>query len=312
MSGAPEGMRATASNHNPRAQEEPLTAGSMFRQDMRGVRNWISNKKSVVGNAVGGAIGTIKDPQKRREAINEAKRKAGIAAYKNIRGAVSAAPAALYKGARVAAKGAARVAVGAALGATAGVIGATTGDGEKALGAAGAAFGVGALSGGNLFEGTVGKVAKDVSVKESYGAAKYGSKQDYRNEKSDQEFLKSQEFNDYYEKYFKGKKTKKEVKAAYKSYREAGITDKGTIRKAMALEDKYLENGGDKELVRQNVQGIVQTKDLIDNRSFRDDKFKEKDLQMLERQLTNIQDAKLKRQRAEQLFKGYRDFYELG
>ncbi len=243
----------------------------------------------------------------------ELKRRRGIAAYQTIRGIKRGAGAFAYSAARGTLKTATRVAVGGALAATAGVIGATLGDGEKALSMAGAAFAVGAGTGGKLFESSVGKGMRKKSVRDNYGAGKYGNSIDARNARADKEFLKSDEFNDYYDKYFSGKKTKKEVKEAFQSYRQAGITDKGTIRKAMALEDKYRENGGNREAIRENVQGIIQTRGLVDSKAYNgDSKAIEASKARIERQLTNIKDEKLRRQRAEQLFQGYQDFYDLG
>lgn len=293
----------TTGSPNPEMTEEGLqnlgsepveTIASLWEQDKRRLKEGISNKvnsATALGKNAWARIST-----------KDGWRKNGNAAYKRIRGAVTAAPTALYKAGR----GALRVGSGIALGATAGVIGATMGDGEKALGAAATGFGVGYAS-------TASK--KNTSIRDSYRAGKYGSAIDARNAKADKEFLKSDEFNDYYEKYFKGKKSKQEVKEAFKSYREAGITDKGTIKKAMALEDKYLEHGGDKAAVRENVQGIIQTKDLIDSRALRDgDKYKpdrEAAISMIERQLTGVSDSKTRRERAQTLLQGYRDFYEL-
>lgn len=261
-------------------------------------------------------IGTEQQRFEPKKGWNNIRRKMGATTHNTIQGIKAALPSAIYKGVRGGAKLAARGAAGLALGATAGVIAATNGNGEQAMAALGAGFGVGFATGDNLFEGTVGKVAKDVNVKETYGAAQYGSKTDYRNAMADKEFLKSDEFNDYYEKNFKGKgKSKKEIKEAFRSYREAGITDNGTIKKALALEDKYRKENtfnGDNEMLRQNIQEIVQSKDLIDTRAYRDDKWRANEINKIERSLTNIKDDKARRARAEQVFKGYQDFYDLG
>ena len=295
----------------------------MFMHDVGNAKSWLGNKEEgIVQKAKNTKNKTIKgfknigrfvaDSEYRKETAGNIAHKANVAAGKGYKTFKAVAPDVAKKVIRGTAKTAGRVAIGAALGATAGVIGATMGDGEKAISMAGAAFGVGASTGGRAFENSVGKYVKDPNLKETIGAQKYGSKQDYRNAKSDKEFLRSQEFDDYYEKYFQGKKSKNEVKEAFKSYRQAGITDKGTIKKAIALEDKYLKNGGDKDAVRENIQGIIQTKDLVDSRSFRDDKFKQAEISRIERQLTNVSDKKERRKRAETLFRGYRDFYELG
>lgn len=219
-------------------------------------------------------------------------------------GAWKAAPSVAYKAAR----GTLKTVTRAGVAGLAGVIAATNGDGEQAIAAA---LG-GAVAGGALFEGTAGKVMKDKSIRDSYGAGKYGSKTDARNARADKEFLKSDEFNDYYEKYFKGKKSKKEVKEAYLSYRQAGITDNGTIRKAMALEDKYNTPGADPNLVRENVQNIVQTKDILDSKAYTDDRVKEKEIQRIQRSLPAGGNNRERRRTAEQIFQGYVDFRDMG
>lgn len=292
--------------------DAPETWKDMFRQDRQRVKDAKLAKKDrkeqdKIQKAIDKKSGALKERRK------EQRRMRGIAAYKTIKGVAKATPTVAYSATRGTLKTATRLALGGALAATAGVIGATTGDGEKALSMAGAAFAVGAGTGGKLFESTVGKGIQQKKIRDSYGAGKYGSAIDARNARADKEFLKSQEFNEYYEKYFQGKKSKKEVQSAFKSYRESGITDKSTIRKAMALEDKYLKNGGDQEAVRQNVQGIIQTRGLVDSKAYSGDaKAIKASKERIERQLTNIKDEKIRKQRAEQLFQGYQDFYDLG
>lgn len=247
----------------------------------------------------------------------ETGRQLGVGTYKTIRGIKKAAPTVAYKAARGALKTGARVAAGVALGATAGVIGATMGDGEKALGMAGAAFAVGAGTGGNLFEGTAGKVMQDKSIRDTYGAGKHGSAIDARNEKADKAYMKSAEHNEEYEKYFKEKMTKAEFNKATKSYREAGITDKKTIRNALKLEEQYVKagkDGGNREAIRGKVQNIVQTYDAISPKAIRegDKGAREAALKNIESQLTNVQDAKQRRAVANEIFQGYRDWYNVG
>lgn len=246
------------------------------------------------------------DRNYRKGVTGELKRKAGVGAYKKIRGIANAAPTVAYKAAR----GTLKTVTRAGVAGLAGVIAATNGDGEQAIAAA---LG-GAVAGGALFEGTAGKAMKDKSIADSYGAGVYGSKTDARNAKADKEFLKSDEFNDYYEKYFKGKKSKKEVKEAFQAYRQAGITDNGTIRKALALEDKYKEgrDGVDPNIVRENVQNIVQTKDILDSKAYTDDRVKEKEIQRIQRSLPAGGTPEQRRKTAEQVFQGYVDFRDMG
>ncbi len=233
-------------------------------------------------------------------------------AKRNIKAGIRTLPTVGYKAARGTLRTAARIGTGAALAATAGVIGATTGDGDKAMSMAMGAGAIGLATGDNLFDATVGRVMKDTSIRDTFEAEKYGNKIDARNARADKEFLKSQEFEDYYEKHFKNgsnKKTKKEVKETFKQYREAGITDKDTIRKGMALEAEYAKSTGrNASDFRGQVQNIIQTKDDIDKKAFSDKKVRETEIKKLESVLTNVSDPQRRRQTAESIFKGYEDF----
>lgn len=312
-SGSPDPDMTEEALQNIRMQnnneEEPETVSSLWAKDKIRMANWATEKADAITSGAKNAWQRVST----KEGWKETGRSLSVGAYKRIRGAVTTAPTAIYKGVRSGAKLAARGAAGVALGATAGVIAATNGNGEQSMAAMLTGAGVGIASGDNLFEATVGKVAKDVNVKETYGASKYGSKQDYRNAMADKEFLKSQEFNDYYEKNFKGKKTKKEVKEAFKSYREAGITDNKTIKTAMALEDKYKKANtynGDNKKLRQDVQAIVQTKDAINPSAFSNEDKKAKQIKELEKFFPTAND-KERKENAARLFQGYQDFHDL-
>lgn len=291
-------------------QEEPeglFGKNGMAMNDLRRAGKWIGNRKD---NVVAGAKAltkpeTYKNAGKRIiKGVKGLPHNANVALGKGYEALKENAPGAIYKAARGTLKTATRVAAGAALGATAGVIAATNGNGEQAIAALAGGFGVGFASGDNVFEAAAGK------VEETVGAKKYGSKQDYRNAMADKEFLKSQEFNDYYEKNFKGKKTKKEVRDAFRSYREAGITDNKTIKTALALEDKYKAANtynGDNKKLRQDVQAIVQTKDAIDPKAFSDPRKRNNQIKELEKFFPSA-NAKAN---AAQLFQGYQDFHDL-
>ena len=219
--------------------------------------------------------------------------------------------------------------MGAALAGMAGIIGATTGDGEKAMSMAAGAFAIGSSAGGKMFESSAGKLMKEKSVRDSFDRQIYGSRIDAQNARADKEFLKSDEFNDYYDKFFKGQKksdgsayTKKEVKDTYAAYRKTGITDKDTIRKAMKLEQQYArrkkENNrrglSDEQIAKEargDVQNIVQNYKNIDSRAFYNEEAKNKQLKSIESQLGNIKDAKQKQAMAREIFKGYEDWRNL-
>lgn len=248
----------------------------------------------------------------------ELSRRRKIAAYKTWKGIKAAAPTVAYKAARGTLKTAGRVALGAALGATAAVIGATTGDGETALKWAAGGFGVGAATGGNVFEGTVGKVAREKSIRDSYDTGKYGSAIDARNARADKEYLKSQEHQEEYDKYFKEGKlrmSKQEYDKAVREYRQAGITNKKDIRNALKLEYQYKNDnrhGESAKDIRGKVQNIVQTYDNIDKKAVygSDNKATEAALRNIENQLTKG-DAKQKRAVANEILQGYRDWYNI-
>ena len=262
----------------------------------------------------------------------ETRRRRVESAYRTFKGVKSAGRQMAYKGVRGIAKTGAKVAIGGAIGATkglalgaaAGVIGATTGDAEKAIGAALSGFAIGASSGartgartgGKVFEGTIGRVAKNTrTVKDAYGAGKYGSAIEARNAKADKEHIKSEEHKEEYERYFKEGKyhmTKEAFDKATTEYRQAGITDAKTIRKALHLEQQYREknkDGGDAKTIRGKVQNIVQTYDGIDRKAVygSDANATEATLKNIENQI-GTGNAKQKRAIANEILQGYRDW----
>lgn len=290
------------------SESSPETISDLWNQDRAKMKEGFANKVNSVktfGSNVKNTIGT-------KEGRKELTRKAGVGAYKTIRGVAKAMPTVAYKGVKTAG----RVGVAAALGATAGVIGATTGDGDKALSWAAAAAGVGFATGDNLVDATLGKAMQNTSVRDAYGAGKEGSAIDARNKKADKEYLKSQEHKEEYEKYFKDKMTKAEFNKATREYREVGITDKKDIRNALKLEEKYREEGKDGKdpaKIRGKVQNIVQSYDAISKKAIygEDKNATEAALKNIEGQLTTG-DAKQKRAIANEILQGYKDWYNIG
>lgn len=236
-----------------------------------------------------------------------------------LKGVAAVAGTLAYTAARGTLKAVPKVAMGAALAGMTGIIGATTGDGEKAMSMAAGAYVLGSSAGGKMFEASAGKLMKQKSARDSYDRAKYGSRIDAQNARADKEFLKSDEFNDYYDKFFKGKYSKKEVKETFSSYRKAGITDNTTIRKAMKLEEQYKKRYMDNakmtdvqaaEQARLNVQNIVQTKGDVDGRAFVNKEAKQRELERIAGSLTNVEE-KQRMSVARQIFRGYEDFRKL-
>lgn len=255
----------------------------------------------------------------RRQRKAERKAERREKAKRTLKGVAAGAGTFAYSAARGTVKTAARAGMGIALAGMAGIIGATTGDGEKTMSMAAAGFGLGATAGGKMFEGSAGKLIKQKSVRDSYDRAKYGSRIDARNARADKEFVKSEEFEDYYDKYFKGQYTKKEVKDTFTAYRKTGITDKDTIRKAMKLEQEYARRKRannrrgltEQEIAKEargDVQNIVQNYKNVDSRAFYNEEAKNKQLKSIESQLDGITDARQKQAMAREIFRGFEDW----
>ena len=81
----------------------------------------------------------------------------------------------------------------------------------------------------------------------------------------------------------------------------------------MALEDKYNERpGADPKLVRENVQNIVQTRDILDSKAYTDNRVREVEIQRIQRSLPAGGSEQERRRTAEQVFQGYVDFRDMG
>ncbi len=317
----------TANSPNPRMTREALeqlgpepaeatpqreTVGDLWEQDKARMAqriNGVGQKFKSVGKAVRQSITP--------EGKAELKRKISTGAYKTARGVIHAAPTVAGKVARGVVKTGFRAAAGVALGATVGAIAATSGNGDAAIAAALGGLSAGAGVGGRAFEGTVGRIMPDnKTIRDSYDTGKYGNATDARNKRADKEYLKSQELRDEYEKHFKDKMSMDEFKKATLSYRQSGITDKKTIRKALKLEEAYKKNGDTRsaETIRANVQNIAQTYDNISKKAVygEDKNATMAALRNIEGNLSNIEDPAQKRAVAKQIMQGYRDWYNAG
>lgn len=232
-------------------------------------------------------------------------------ASKKAIGAWKALPTVGYKAARGTLRTASRVALAGAMGGMGLVLGATTGDADKAMSMALGAAGVGLATGDNLFDASVGKVMRDKSVRDAYEAGKYGNKIDARNARADKEYFRSEKFDDFYDKFYKGKYTKKEVQSFVQDYRKAGITNEGEIRRAIKLEQKYIKESNGKlsaEDARAQVQNIVQSyKDMdMDKKAFSDAKARDKEIQRIAGMLGG--QTQNNKKMAQQIFRGYEDW----
>lgn len=253
-----------------------------------------------------------KAQHKRDKESGELSRQRKIKAYQAWRGIKAAAPTVAYTAARGTLKTAARMMPAIGMAAMGGIIGATTGDGEKALSMALGAGAIGFSTGGNTFEATAGKVMQERNVRDAYGTGKYGNKTDARNARADKEYFRGQKFDDFYDKFYKNQGyTKKQVQDFVQDYRKAGITDEKEIRRAKALEEKYMKESNGKlseEDARAQVQNIVQSyKDMdIDKKAYSDDKVKAKEISRIAGMLGGANDNNNKL--ASQIFQGYEDW----
>lgn len=242
----------------------------------------------------------------------ELSRQRKIKAYQAWRGIKAAAPTVAYTAARGTLKTAAKIMPAVGMAAMGGIIGATTGDGEKALSMALGAGAIGYSTGGNTFEATAGKVMRERNVRDAYGSGKYGNKTDARNARADKEYFRGQKFDDFYDKFYKNQGyTKKQVQDFVQDYRKAGITDEKEIRRAKALEEKYIKDSQGKlseQEARAQVQNIVQSyKDMdIDKKAYSDDKVKAKEISRIAGMLGGANDNNNKI--AGQIFQGYEDW----
>ena len=298
--------------------DNPVTDGSPLpgetEQTLRNLRQPQDNDEEPIEVTPRATARQQRKAERKAERREKAKR--------TLKGVAAGAGTFAYSAARGTVKTAARAGMGIALAGMAGIIGATTGDGEKAMSMAAAGFGLGATAGGKMFEGSAGKLIKQKSVRDSYDRAKYGSRIDARNARADKEYVKSEEFEDYYDKYFKGQYTKKEVKDTFTAYRKTGITDKDTIRKAMKLEQEYARRKRannrrgltEQEIAKEargDVQNIVQNYKNVDARAFYNEEAKNKQLKSIESQLDGITDARQKQAMAREIFRGFEDWRNL-
>lgn len=250
------------------------------------------------------------DPSSRRELFAAGKKKVISGVRRNAIAAWKAAPSAGLNTLKLAG----RVGGAMALGAVAGAAGAAlTGDAEQSLGMALAGAAGGNAISGKVLDKTVGRANHNRTTRDTFGAAKYGSRQDYINAKADKAHLKSEAHNDEYEKYFKNgdyAMSKAEFDKATLEYRKVGITDTKTIRKALHLEAQYAKTNKDAKEVRGKVQNIAQSYDAIDRKAVygSDKNATEATLKNIAGQIQKGDD-KQKRAIANEILQGYRDWY---
>ncbi len=255
------------------------------------------------------AWNNFKTPEGKKALVNRLK----SGANKRAIGAWKALPTVGYKAARGTLKVASRAALAAAMGGVGLAIGATTGDGEKAASMALGAAAIGGATGGNVFEATVGKRMRDKSIADAYGAGKYGNAIDARNAKADQEYFRSDKFNNFYEKEFKKDYSKKEFTEAVRGYRKAGVTSERDIKKSLKLEQQYKANNpnnlSDKQ-IREQVQNIVASYNELGSehkKAFAGDKKAEEALKR-DTAIMLGGDTEANRKLANTIYKGYEDY----
>lgn len=230
-------------------------------------------------------------------------------------GAWKALPTVTYKAARGTLKVASGAALAAVMGGVGTAIGSTIGDGEKAASTGVAAATVGAGAGGKVFEATVGKRMKDRSIRDVHGAAIYGNAIDAQNAEADKAYIKSDKFDNFYEKEFKNIYTKEQFTKAVIGYRKAGITSEKDIKKSLKLEQHYLKkennpNNLSEEKIRAQVQNIVANYNDLGSehkKAFVGDKKAEEALKK-DTAILLGGDTKENRKKADIIYKGYEDY----
>lgn len=298
--------------NNPFEYNGPLEQGSFFDVVGTDVGNFMDKQKGRLGKVANGLsrLGTIEGKRNLKNRVKKGINDVAIGAWK-------ATPAAMYKLGR----GATRLGAAATMAGIGATIGATTGNGEQALSMAATAGGVGFASGDNIFDAVADRVGIRNpggvidAYKDAHGASKYGNSIDARNAKADKAYLKSKEFDEFYEKEFKNKYSREEFKGMVTSYRQSGITDQKDIKRAIKLEEYYnkQENNPhrlERTEIRKQVQNIVASYNELDStqkRAFSGDEKAEKALKNEYLEMLGG-DTEQNRQRVNIIFQGQKDF----
>ena len=297
---------------NPFEYNGPFEQGSFFDVVGTDVGNFMDRGRERAGKAING-LTSLTRVEGRRNLKNKIKKGVNDAAI----GAWKAAPAAIYKLGR----GATRLGAAATMAGIGGLIGATTGSGEQALSMAAAAGGVGFASGDNIFDAAAEKVGIRNpggvidAYKDAYGTSKYGNSIDARNAKADKAYIKSKEFDEFYEKEFKNKYSKEEFKDMVTSYRQSGITEQKDIKNAIKLEEYYNKQENNphrlqRTEIRQQVQNIVSGYNNLDSTQKRAFSGDEKAETALRNELLIMLggDTPQNRMYVDTIYQGYKDY----
>ncbi len=285
----------------------PLGFRDTVKQD---IANFGKRNKEKM-DAAKNAFETLKTPEGKKalgNKIREGARRRAIGAWKAL-------PTVGYKAARGTLKLASRAALATAMGGVGLAIGATTGDGEKAISMALGAATVGGATGGGLFEATAGQVMQDRSIRDAYGAGKYGNAIDAKNARADQQYFRSEKFNQFYEKEFKNTYTKEQFTEAVKGYRKAGVTNEKDIKKALKLEQHYMKQENNpnhltQKEIRAQVQNIAASYNELGSehkKAFAGDKKAEEALKK-DTAILLGGDTEENRRKADIIYNGYADF----
>ena len=239
---------------NPFEYNGPREQDNFFDVAGRDIGSFANRQKERFGKIKNG-IASLGDEEGKRNLKNRIGRGINNAAI----GAWKAAPAVAYKAAR----GTARGLAAAGMGLAGLAIGATTGNGEQALSMALGAGTIGFTTGDNIFDATARKIGINDpgNIGDAYKTGKYGNAIDARNAKADKEYVKSKQFNEFYEKEIKKYNySRDEFKDIAISYRKSGITAEKDIKSAIKLEEYYKKNnknGLSNEEIRGQVQNII-------------------------------------------------------
>lgn len=264
--------------------------------------------RTIVGagaGAIQSGVGAIKAAPGK---LNQVAGKAMVGAGKAISVAKEAAPQLIYTAGRGALKAAAMGTGALVVGTvTAGIAG-TMGDAEKGLGVLTAGIAGGAGLGGALFENTGGKAMPKRSISGTIDTAIYGSQRAAQNARADKAYLRSEEFEEYYNDQIKTSKdlkhmSKEDVRTAFKEYRQCGITDNKQIKNALKLEQAK-DSNGNKMFKRDEVQNIVQSSAFISQKAFNNKEARELEIKRIEGMLGGNLTPQEKTATAKRIFKG--------
>lgn len=262
------------------------SAGGKLKNAWNSAANFATNKDGYRSEAIESAKQSISSA---KESVKDGANRAALAGYSNIkrnlRGAISAAPAVAYK----AGKGALSAGI---RGTAAGVVGAATfaagavatGDLSQATTLATTAAGGTYYGLGKAGKAVAGKQVEDFEVahnlstdyKSAFERGKYGSEAEARHQKEQREWEHSDEFNQFLRAKYQGKSKEDMNKAreAMIAYHKLGVkddTEAFKLYKAEAEVQKNLKKVGGQAPTRREMVSAMKAANKVDSRAWTDD-----------------------------------------